>query len=103
MTNGTVMFSPAQANQGRVALANIGADGTFALSTFRPRDGVLPGTYGISITSTIKGTEPIERDRGTGIGGKSAIPVHYADPATSGLTETVGTAGKVLALDLKDP
>lgn len=103
LTNGTVVFSPANQGEGRVAQAEIGADGTFALSTFRPGDGAIAGTYAVSVTSTIKGTEPIERDRGTGIGGKSAIPSHYANPTTSGLTETIGNSRKVLTLELKDP
>jgi hypothetical protein len=102
LTSGTVMFSPSEKGTGRVAKAEIGNDGTFTASTLRPGDGVIPGSYAISVTSTIKGTEPIKRDLGTGIGGKSAIPQRYADPKTSGLTETIGNSRKELTLELKD-
>lgn len=103
LAGGTVMFTPVVAGQGRVALGVIGEDGAFKLSSFRPNDGAIAGVYAVGVTSTIKGTEPMERDRGTGIGGKSAIPSRYTDPTTSGLVVTVDGPREVVSLELTDP
>lgn len=104
LANGIVTFSPADPKTGRPAQADIKPNGTFQLSTFVPGDGILAGDYAVSITSSIKGTEPLERDKGTGIGGKSAIPEKYNDPKTSGLKETIepGEPRNDVLLDLKD-
>jgi hypothetical protein len=103
LAGGTVMFTPAVTGNGRVAQGVIGKDGAFTLSSFRPDDGVIAGVYAVAVTSTIKGTEPIERDRGTGFGGKSAIPIRYTDPTTSGLAVTVAGPREVVSLELTDP
>lgn len=97
------MFTPAVTGNGRVAQGVIGQDGAFTLSSFRPDDGVIAGVYAVAVTSTIQGTEPMERDRGTGIGGKSAIPIRYTDPTTSGLAVTVAGPREVVSLELTDP
>jgi hypothetical protein len=101
LTNGTVFFSPVEPNEDRPAQASIGDDGTFVVSTFKQGDGVVAGTYAISITSSVSGSEKLERDRGTGIGGKSAIPLRYTDPKTSMLVEEI-VAATELPLELED-
>lgn len=104
LPNGSVTFHPADPQKGRPGQATIGSDGTFNPSTFAPGDGLMAGSYSISVASTEPNTEALEKDKGTGIGGKSAIPEKYSDPATSGLRETIGPddRGKVLKLELKD-
>lgn len=89
LTNGKITFSPKDPKEGRVAESDIAEDGTFSLSTYKNGDGAIVGTYKVSIVSTKEGTEVLEKDKGTGIGGKTAIPLIYSDPNTSGLTETV--------------
>lgn len=102
LTNGTVTFTPMDQNEGRAAHAEIGEDGTFVVSTFKPGDGIVAGTYAISVTSSLPGTEMLERDRGTGIGGKSAIPARYMDPKTSQFVEEIVAATELL-IELEGP
>ena len=104
LSNGLITFNPVDPKKGHVAQGKIGTDGTFSLSTFQAGDGVLAGNYVISMTSIIPGSELLEKDRGTGIGGKSAIPEKFADPKKSQLQQTIaaGDSGKVITLDLKD-
>jgi hypothetical protein len=104
LDNGTVMFSPADKDKGRVAQGTIQPDGSFALSTFQPGDGAIAAEYMVTVTSTVKGTEPIARDKGTGIGGKSAIPAKYGDPKTSTLRKTVSSSdsGQPYSIELTD-
>ncbi|MDB5386556.1 MAG: hypothetical protein JWM11_2202 [Planctomycetaceae bacterium] len=103
LSNGTITFSPKDPTEGHVAQSPIAEDGTFALSTFKTGDGAIVGTYLVSVVSTIEGTEVLEKDKGTGIGGKTAIPIYYQDPKTSGLTETIEASGSPeLTIELKD-
>ena len=104
LTNGTVMFNPTDPDVGRVAQSELKPDGSFALSTLMPGDGAVPGSYTISVTSFLPGSELLAKDKGTGIGGKSAIPGRYSDPTTSGLKETIelGTPRTDLKLELVD-
>lgn len=104
LTNGMVMFNPADPKVGRVDQSEIKPDGTFALSTLVPRDGAVPGSYKVSVTSFLLGTETLAKDKGTGIGGKPAIPTRYNDPTISGLYETIesGTPRTDIKLELVD-
>lgn len=104
LTNGLITFNPKDPKVGRVASSPIADDGTFALSTNKAGDGAVAGEYIVTITSNIEGTANLEKDKELGIGGKSAIPLQYADPTTSGLTETIdsGDAGREIMIDLKE-
>lgn len=104
LSSGTVTFNPTDVKNGRAAQGAIQPDGTFVLSTSKDGDGALPGTYNVTVTSTTTGTEGLAKDKGTGIGGKSAIPERYGSAATSQLSETIAAkdAGKSITLDLKD-
>jgi len=101
LTNGTVMFNPENPQTGRVAQSEIKPDGTFALSTVAPGDGAVPGSYTVSVTSTVPGSEPIAKDKGTGVGGKSAIPAKYNNPTTSKLKEKIESGKPRTDIQLK--
>jgi hypothetical protein len=101
LTSGRITFSPKDPKEGRVAESDIADDGTFSLSTFKNGDGAIAGTYLVSIVSTKEGSEVLEKDKGLGIGGKTAIPLIYSDPKTSKLTETVERGMKDLTIVLE--
>lgn len=104
VTSGSVMFNPADPQKGHMAQGSIEKDGTFSLSSYSTGDGVLPGSYTVTVNSSLPGTEVLTKDKGTGIGGKSAIPARYADAKTSQLQQTIaaGDSGKTITLELKD-
>ncbi len=104
LSNGSVMFNPTDPQSGRMAQGTIDKDGAFVLSTYKTGDGALEGSYLVSVTSSLPGTEVLTKDKGTGIGGKSAIPERFSDPKTSKLEQTVvaGDPDEVLVLELKD-
>jgi hypothetical protein len=98
------MFNPTDARKGHVAQGNIEKDGGFVLSTYNTGDGILVGSYTVTVTSSLPGTEGLTKDKGTGIGGKSAIPDRYGDSQTSQLQQIIGAgdSGKVITLELTD-
>ncbi|WP_437227343.1 hypothetical protein SH661x_000301 [Planctomicrobium sp. SH661] len=102
LTHGEVILNPDLAEHGRPGRGSIDNQGEFVISTFLPGDGVLPGDYTVVVHSTIPGTEPLPRDKGTGIGGKSAIPAKYNQIKSSPLKVSVSKtdSGKHLTLDL---
>ena len=94
---GTITFVPEGTNER--ASAVLGPDGKFAMSTFQPGDGVLPGSYKIMISAYESLPE-----MGKPNSGKIAVAAKYLDARTSGLTATIvaGTPQK-LEFDLKKP
>jgi hypothetical protein len=93
-----VTFTNPAAN--RSAYAKTDADGKFALTTFGPRDGAVPGTQLISVSKVevLNKADPAV-DRTTTTTPSIAperrwfIPSHYADVTTSGLTAEVSEEG----------
>ncbi|NLE38158.1 MAG: hypothetical protein GX621_09065 [Pirellulaceae bacterium] len=77
LTLGTITFVPADA---RSAVAQIGPDGRFTLATFEPGDGVMLGTFDVSVLAVESLTPKSLRWH---------APKNYADPNTSGLKETI--------------
>jgi hypothetical protein len=65
------------------AVARPGPDGTFAVTTFRPEDGAVPGNYVVVIKK----------------GGK-AVPTRFQDDDTSDLKVTVPSGGGTLEVRL---
>src|SRR5260370_767749 len=49
VTGGKIMFYP---ESGRMALGEIGPDGSYSLTTFKPGDGALVGPHRVAIEST---------------------------------------------------
>ena len=89
LTSGIVRFNPVDPQKGRPAEATLEKNGAFAMSSFKPGDGVIAGDYSITVPATLENSEALAKDKGTGIGGKSAIPEKYSNPKTSGLKQTV--------------
>jgi hypothetical protein len=90
VTQGLVHYLP-KTSEGRQATGRVQPDGTFVLTTFKAGDGVVPGDYDIVISAF--GSEPLSREQaeasGGGAGPKLMIPKKYADPKTSGISDTV--------------
>ena len=99
VTTGFVTFSPenfdAMPPPVRPATSLIQPDGTYALASFNPEDGVRPGSYLIAIISYERPPGP--EDPG---GGVAAIPRKYLNPHTSELKATIAADGpKDLVMD----
>jgi hypothetical protein len=50
---GTIVLSPLSVAEGhprRPAIGNFKEDGTFKMTSFKPGDGVIPGTYSVKVT-----------------------------------------------------
>jgi hypothetical protein len=104
LTNGKVMFNPADSQSGRVAHGEIMADGQFTLSTYKESDGARPGVYNVTIVSyedKVGGGLAKDKDLGMRISDKSAIPEKYNDPKRSGISITVEAGQSQTDLALK--
>jgi hypothetical protein len=66
----------------RVPMAEVGADGTFRLTTFAKGDGAPPGRYAVTVFWGMLAKE------GEGLD-KIYVPGRYLHPATSGLSAEV--------------
>jgi hypothetical protein len=115
VTGGKIMFYP---ESGRMALGEIGPDGTFTLTTFKPGDGALVGSHRVVIESTRVGPGSLESPKSIeeeaelsrkGVpGGKILVagkvewlvPEKYARLESSGLTATVGSDPNEINFDL---
>src|SRR5690349_2415820 len=56
LAGASVQFVPQ--GRGRDATGETDKDGQFAMSTFQPRDGVLPGTYKVVISPPVGAADP---------------------------------------------
>lgn len=85
---GSVMFQPVAG--GQPARGEIGADGTFVLSTFAPEDGAIVGEHRVRVMCNT-----LQRDGATTVSGNDAsagqllIPRKYTQLSSSGLFATV--------------
>jgi hypothetical protein len=59
-------------------------DGWFAVSTYKPEDGLPEGNYRVTVSCEDRS---VERKRGDDY--PELLPARYQDPATSGLTVTI--------------
>ena len=87
LTSGTVTFHPQEIPDGlprRPATGTLDAQGQFQLSTFRPGDGAVPGTYRVTVHS-YKNRPDLMDDEAVFVP-QWRIPQRYGDPAASGLT-----------------
>ncbi len=85
-TGGELYFLPIQAAEGfpkRPGTAEFDERGRFTVTTFKPDDGLLPGTYQVQVNSWK--VRPTERKPQ----GVSFVPQRFRDPTTSGIEVTV--------------
>ena len=87
VTKGVVEFEPE--GYGRPAKGQLQSDGTFELTTFKPRDGVVAGAHRISISEFDKS---LAKDRALR---------KYGSPITSRLTAEVSPENIEFTFDLK--
>lgn len=99
LTTGTVSFIPATFSDGeflRPATAEIQPDGTYVVSSFQPKDGLIPGDYKVSIVSYDVLPDPETPGQEVW-----AIPRNYGNPETSELTAEVVDDRKGQTLDFE--
>jgi hypothetical protein len=100
VTTGNITFTPAEVTKSaRLATGQIQSDGSFAMTTLKQGDGVLPGTYRVAISSAPP--PPMEIIEGQVIP-TGPVPVSYNDPSSSGLEVTV-EAGDAVVQDFTLP
>lgn len=86
MTTGSISFEPTDG--GREAFGNIGADGSFTLTTFKAEDGAIRGTHRVAV-------------KAAGGGKKDPVPVKYHNYASSGIQVEVSPENAEVTIDLK--
>ena len=106
LARATVRFIHQKAD-GRDALGSTDADGRFSLSTLKPGDGVLPGSYKVVVQPPTAGdpnasaTNVLEAMQASGRadrprGPSVYIPARYSNPGQTILQQEVPAEGEVL-------
>ena len=96
---GTVIFMPSEDSASTdSAVGHFGTDGRYQLSTSRPSDGAVPGTYRVIVqaradTESEYGDESVVRH--------STIPLMYADARKGKLTAEVQPGANTIDFNLK--
>jgi hypothetical protein len=89
LSGGRVTLNPQAATEVE-AFGDVNPDGTFALTTYKPGDGAVPGTYVVTVS-------PFNYRSKTGnptrIANAAQIPARYGDAATSDLKVTINSGG----------
>jgi hypothetical protein len=89
LPGGRVTLNPQAATEVE-AFGDVNPDGTFTLTTYRPGDGAVPGTYVVTVS-------PFNYRSKTGnptkIPNAAQIPARYGDTATSDLKVTIKAEG----------
>ena len=105
LVGATVQFVPQE--KGRDATGETDKSGQFVMSTFQPRDGVLPGSYKVVIspaTGTADKAQYASAEEAMGAASKqaakkepagSAFPQKYARPDQTPLVQDVPVKGKL--------
>ena len=90
---------------GRHARVDLGADGTFTLSSYTANDGAVPGKHSVSV-SCYEGHRPGKAGSGDSMG-KLLIPLKYTRFGSSGLTADVNDTSdgkpQEIVLELSGP
>jgi len=95
--NGTVTFIPAS---GQHATGEIRPDGTYTLTSFRPGDGAIPGTYKVIVVAMQDMTGRLPEDR-TPLP-PPIVPNKYTSIATTDLIAEVKEGENTIDLSLRD-
>jgi len=86
-----VVFIP---ERGRSATAQSNTDGTFVLTTYESGDGAIVGSHHVTVTAREPGEANMPGAPGVKRAGRSLIPEHYGNTATSGLTFEIASTGE---------
>jgi hypothetical protein len=97
LAGGTVTFVPAE--PGPSATGQIQPDGQFALTTFRPGDGALPGHYAVMVIAVgdTAGRLPDDANPPAAL----LIPRKYASHRTSEITAEVRDTNNDIHIELE--
>ncbi len=95
LAGGRIDFRP---EEGRLATAAIDPEGRYALTTFRPGDGAVPGTHRVTVTFGRETKQPIEEGIEQPI--EWVVPQRYGDPATTPLRADVSPGNDRIDFDL---
>jgi hypothetical protein len=96
LAGGTVTFVPFA--PGPASVGTIQPDGRYALTTFLPGDGAVPGRYAVMVVAVAPTTYRLpEEAPGPDM---LLVPRKYASHRTSGLTRDVGPGDNVIDLPL---
>ncbi len=96
---GTIIFVPSEDSASTdSAMGHFGVDGRYQLSTSRPSDGAIPGTYRVIVQARAD-TESEYGDES--VAEQSAIPLLYADAKKGKLTAEVQPGANTIDFDLK--
>lgn len=109
ITCGTISFYPEEG--GRPATGEIGSDGTYTLSTFRPGDGAIVGEYKVAIEAKkVDSNMPVPKSLKEEIANAGTeqiqssitwlVPEKYSAVASSGLTASVSGGSNQIDFDL---
>jgi hypothetical protein len=105
LVGASIQFVPQ--GKGRDATGETDKNGEFAMSTFQPRDGVLPGPYKVVISQPVGTPDPAQyasaeeamaaasKPQAKKESAGSAFPQKYARPDQTPLTQEVPVQGKV--------
>ena len=99
LARASVLFI-AQDPGGRDATGFTDADGAFQLTTFRPKDGAMPGSYKITVhyseaVAVPAGSSPADVQKATGNAASVVIPARYSQPDQTILKHKVPEDGEV--------
>lgn len=104
VTEGTIVFQP---EQGRQAIATIGADGSYTLTTFEQGDGAMLGKHRVTIESrriTVPTLPGEEAGESVGTYGPPKVewlvPEKFSSPDSSPLKAVVRKGGNSINFDL---
>jgi hypothetical protein len=100
LTTGKVIFAPVDPQKGRPGEGWIGGDGSFAISTFDPGDGVVPGDYIVMIDPTPPPEESV--DKKVKKAPAVQFPKKYLKKESSDLKQSIAEKVVDLKLELKD-
>ena len=94
---GTITFQPAT---GQAAVGEIQTDGTYSLSTFKQKDGAIPGAHKVTIVANTG--DPTKMPSSPGyVVPKDLVPKKYSSVLTSGLEATVSDGKRDFNFELQ--
>jgi hypothetical protein len=106
LTTGTITFrtDAAKGNTAAEAFATIEEDGSYTLRTrhgSKVQEGAAPGWYRVGVVSVREPAPNAPRIGAMPPPATPLIPIHYADPATSGISIEVNDTAPAGTYDIK--